>query len=271
MDHEKLKSVLVDSLLKSGELIVNSISHIQKVSYKGDINLLTEIDQQVEKLIVENVLAKFQDHSILAEESTPIQNSAYKWIIDPIDGTTNFVHSFPVCCTSIACEFNGDLIMGGVYDPFRNELFFAEKNKGAYLNDSLIQVSQNQSIDKSLMATGFPYDRKYFIDYYLRYMKAMMIRSHGVRRMGSAAIDLCYVACGRYDGFWEFKLNPWDLAVGVLLVQEAGGKVTDMSGGEFDLYGSEVVASNQLIHQEMIDILHPIYLERPEEFLTYKI
>jgi len=249
------KSVLLKALRKSGHLIKKSISGAKTVDFKNEINLVTQIDKKSESLIVSMIKKAFPDHSILAEESSPEGESPLKWIIDPLDGTTNFVHSFPVCVPSIALEKNGEVVLGGVYDPFRDELFFAEKGKGAYLNKKPISVSTVSSLKDSMLGTGFPYDRRKNADYYLEIYKRFMIKAHGIRRVGAAALDLCYLACGRYDGFWELKLSPWDVAAGSLIIEEAGGKITDFSGNPYDIYGIETAASNSSLHSEILDTL----------------
>lgn len=251
----KMKSLLKKALLTSGRIIKANINKRKKVEYKGEIDLLTVTDKRVEQTIKRLIKKEFPSHCIVGEEygnsckgpKSPI----YKWIIDPIDGTTNFYHSFPQVSTSIAVEHSGTIIMGGVYDPLRDELYFAENGKGAFCNGKKISVSSIKSLRKSLLITGFPYDRRKYVDYYLSFFKAFMMKCHGIRRGGSAALDFCFVACGRIDGFWELKLHPWDVAAGSLIVKEAGGKVTDFSGNPYDVYGEQTLASNRLIHEEM--------------------
>jgi myo-inositol-1(or 4)-monophosphatase len=196
----------------------------------------------------------------LAEEETDVQGAQgqYRWIVDPLDGTTNFVHSYPQFSVSIALEQNGRVIVGLVYDPIRNECFKAALGQGATLNTNAMRISLVDELDKSLLATGFPYDRRDFADFYLSYFKAFMTRCQGIRRGGSAALDLCYVACGRLDGFWELKLKPWDIAAGALIVTEAGGKLSDLSGKPFSIRGQETLATNGLIHDEMVHVARAI-------------
>ncbi len=224
-----------------------------QIDYKGAIDLVTTVDRLSEKRIVEVLQHKFPGHSILAEEETNLVNGQeYRWIIDPLDGTTNFAHSYPHLGVSIALERADEIILGLVYDPLRKECFRAIKNCGATLNGVSIKISAVRELDKALLATGFPYDRREHADFYLKFFKAFMTRCQGIRRNGSAALDLCYVACGRLDGFWEFKLRPWDIAAGALIVQEAGGRLTDFSGRHFSIWGQETLASNHAIHDEMV-------------------
>ena len=254
-DNGTLKNVLLLALQKAGAYIRRSIHKIHTYDYKSDINLVTEIDKHAEEVIVQILKTNFPGHAILAEESGLQGSAEYKWIIDPLDGTTNFVHTYPICCVSIACEKNDHVIMGGVHDPFRREIFFAEKGQGAYLNTNKIQVSKATKIKDALLATGFPYDRQENASNYLKYVEEFMKKTHGIRRTGSAALDLCYVACGRFDGFWETKLFPWDTAAGGLIVQEAGGRLSNFKGRPFSNYKPEILASNGHIHREMVQIL----------------
>jgi myo-inositol-1(or 4)-monophosphatase len=240
----------------AGKLIRNSWQQPKPVEYKGVIDLITPVDRESERTIVGVIRHNFPDHSILAEEETVFHgmDEEHRWIIDPLDGTTNFAHGYPQFCISIAFERNSSVILGLVYDPIRQECFKAILGEGATLNGATIRTSPVNELDKALLGTGFPYDRREFADFYLRYFKAFMTRCQGIRRGGSAALDLCYVACGRFDGFWELKLRPWDIAAGSLIVTEAGGKVSDFSGNAFSIWGEETLASNYLIHQEMTRI-----------------
>lgn len=241
----------------AGTLIRESWQQVKDIHYKSAIDLVTDTDRRAEERIVEILRRNFPDHSLLAEEENTVDlpHSSYRWIIDPLDGTTNFAHAYPQVSVSIALKREGELILGLVYDPLREECFRAAKDQGAFLNQDRIRVSNVEGLDKALLATGFPYDRRENADLYLAFFKAFMMRTHGIRRAGSAALDLCYVACGRLDGFWELKLHPWDTAAGSLIVREAGGKLTDFSGKEFTLWGEETLASNGLIHGEMLDVL----------------
>lgn len=257
MKTSKIKSTLLDALDKAGKIVRSNFGKEQRITKKGEFNLVTEIDKASEKAVVDLILKRFPDHSILAEESPAITGSEYRWIIDPIDGTTNFTHGFPIVSVSIGLEKSGRLIMGGVFDPFRKELFFAERGGGAFLNGRPIHVSKNRTLSESLLATGFPYDRKNNPDDYLAMLRVFLTQIQGIRRGGSAAIDLCYVACGRFDGYYEMKLSPWDKAAGMIIVEEAGGKLTDFSGNSLSLTGLQNLATNGLIHEEMLRALAP--------------
>ncbi len=240
----------------AGRILKENLNGIRDITYKGDINLVTEMDMRSERTIVELLRASFPDHGIVAEEETTIRNSSgFTWIIDPLDGTTNYEHGYPCFSVSIALEHDGDVISGVVYDPMRDELFSAEKGRGASLNGAAISVSGTDTLIKSLLATGFPYDRKESEKNNLDYFHRLLMASQEVRRDGSAALDLCYVAAGRFDGFWELKLKPWDVAAGNLIVREAGGLVSDLSGNSFDLHAEEILATNGRIHQQMVEVL----------------
>jgi len=232
----------------------------KEIAHKGAIDLVTSVDRESERKIVEVIRRNFPDHSLLAEEETDYQGTQnnYRWIIDPLDGTTNFAHSYPQFCVSIALEYDGEVILGLVYDPLRRECFRALKGQGASLNGSPIRVSPAAQLDHALLATGFPYDRRDNADYYLTFFKAFLTRSQGIRRAGAAALDLCYLACGRIDGFWELKLRPWDVAAGALIVAEAGGKLSDFSGNKFSIWGDQTLASNGTIHDAMVQIAGPL-------------
>ena len=240
----------------AGEIIRANWHKPKTIDYKGVIDLVTDTDRQCERTIVGILTRRFPEHSILAEEETLLERheSSYRWIVDPLDGTTNFVHGYPHFCVSIALEREGEVILGLVYDPLRRECFRAIKDHGATLNGQSIHCSTIDDLDKALLATGFPYDRREHADYYLSYFNAFLTRCQGIRRNGSAALDLCYVACGRIDGYWELKLKPWDVAAGSLIVSEARGKLSDFRGQRFDISGSETLAANALIHPQMARI-----------------
>jgi len=254
-----MKDVLIvasEAARAAGSVLRENIQGKREISYKGDINLVTEMDTRSERIIVEMLRASFPDHGIIAEEETKIQTgSGYRWIIDPLDGTTNYAHGYPCFSVSIALEHEGDAIAGVVYDPMREELFSARKGGGASLNGKPIRVSAADTLIKSLLATGFPYDRKTSDKNNLDYFHELLMASQEVRRDGSAALDLCSVAAGRFDGFWELKLKPWDVAAGSLIVLEAGGMVTDLSQNAFDINAEEVLASNGRIHRQMAEVL----------------
>ena len=218
--------------------------------------MVTEMDLLAEKVIVSEIRKRYPDHSLLAEEKTDLRgDSPYRWVIDPLDGTTNYAHGYPVFSLSIALEKAGEVILGVVYDPTRDELFVGKKGKGARLNGRKIHVSSTPKLSECLLATGFPYDIRETAADNFDHFRNFALRAHAVRRAGSAALDLCYVAAGRFDGFWEMKLGPWDLAAGSLMVREARGKVTDFLGTPLVLDGKYVLASNGKIHREMIQLL----------------
>jgi len=249
-------TVARDAAFKAGGILRENIYGIREISYKGDINLVTEMDMRSERAIVGVIQAAFPGHGIIAEEETSIRNSSgFTWVIDPLDGTTNYAHAYPCFSVSIALESDGDIILGVVYDPMRDELFTAQKGQGAALNGKTIRVSVIDTLIKGLLATGFPYDRKVSEKNNLDYFHGLLMASQEVRRDGSAALDLCYVASGRFDGFWELKLKPWDVAAGSLIVREAGGMVSDFSGTRFSIHDSEILASNGRLHEQIGEIL----------------
>lgn len=253
--YDKFKKIAIEAALSSGALIKSSVGRIGKVSYKGNDNIVTDVDKKSEKLIIRKILSNFGDHSILAEESLPHDGSSgYRWIIDPLDGTTNFAHAFPFFCVSIALEYNGEVILGVVYDPMRDELFYAQSGKGAYRNNKRIFVSKTKLLSQSFLATGFSYGNRRKAEN-IGHFEDMLMKSLAIRRPGAAALDLCYIACGRFDGFWELDLHPWDSAAGMLIVTEAKGRVTKFDGSLFSLYEKEVLATNSLIHNKMVNIL----------------
>ncbi len=250
------KQIAVSAAKEAGLILKKKLPRKRKIAYKGVVNLVTEMDLYAEKMITSFIKKHFPEHNILAEEKFNWQgDSPYRWIIDPLDGTTNYAHGFPIFCVSIALEKNKEVILGVIYDPMREELFIAEKGKGAKLNGQKIHVSAISKLSSSLLATGFPYDLRESSKNNFDHFRNFALRVHAVRRTGSAALDLCYVAAGRFDGFWEMKLGPWDFAAGSLIVKEAGGKVTDFTGQPLQLNSSHVLASNGKIHQEMISII----------------
>jgi myo-inositol-1(or 4)-monophosphatase len=247
----------VETARDAGRILLERYGRTHTVTKKGDINLVTEADLASEQLIIERIRSHFPKHAILAEESGSAVvdgSSEWKWIIDPLDGTTNFAHGYPCFAVTIACERNGEIIVGVTHDPTRNETFAAERGKGATLNNKPIRVSDTDELGNALIVTGFPYDFKKR-ENFSRHLTTFLLKSRGVRRDGSAAIDMAYVACGRFDGFWEEGLNPWDMAAGVLLIEEAGGQVTGYGGSEFDIYNPPVLATNGFIHGQMASIL----------------
>lgn len=224
---------------------------------EGMNNLVTEADHASEKAIFEVIRQDYPDHFILSEESGEIiQDSTFKWIIDPIDGTVNFANGIPICCVSIAIEEAGQIILGAVYNPFINELYFAQHGFGATLNDKMIQVSKKTDVFSSCLVTGFPYTYLDSPNGPLQVFEKLIRKGVPVRRLGSAAIDLCWVAAGRFDGFYEHKLQAWDSAAGFLIVEEAGGKVTDFSGNRYSPYQPHIIATNGKIHDELVSIVN---------------
>jgi len=226
------------------------------VEHKGLLDLVTEVDIECEKLVTELIAEKYRDHGVLAEEGTALKNSSdYLWIVDPLDGTTNFAHGFPMFCVSIALVKKGKTLIGVAYDALRDELFTAVTGGGAFLNGRRIKVSEVAQMDDALLATGFPYDIRSNSDNNLDHFNRVVVNCQAIRRAGSAVLDLCYTACGRFDGFWEKSLFAWDMAAGALIVEEAGGIVTDMSGETLNLYGKTIAAANRNIHCELLELL----------------
>jgi myo-inositol-1(or 4)-monophosphatase len=241
---------------RAGRLLRDRLGSRIDVTHKGAINIVTDVDLASEHLIREEIATHYPKHEVLAEEGGLTETeSEYRWIVDPLDGTTNYAHGFPVFCVSIALEYKRQTIVGVVYDPMRDELFSAEKGGGAALNNRPIRVSSTSDILQSLLSTGFPYDIKTANLTNLEHWANFAMRAQALRRVGSAALDLSYVACGRFDGFWELSLNPWDMAAGALIVSEAGGRVSDFEGNPFSNYKPEVIASNGIIHSTMVEIV----------------
>ena len=237
---------------EAGELLMSYFARRVPIEYKGDADLVTAADRASETLIIDRLQARFPRHDVIGEEGARRETgSEYKWYVDPLDGTTNFAHGFPVFCISMGLEHKGELIAGVVYDPTRGEMFAAEKGRGAWLNQRRLHVSKTARLPESLLATGFPSHKRHK-NPNIHFYHQITLRTHGVRRAGSAALDLASVASGRFDGFWEFNLNPWDLSAGVLLVEEAGGEVSGFQGQAFRLADRDVVASNGLIHADLL-------------------
>lgn len=250
----------IETAREAGQVLLEKFGRTLSISMKGDINLVTEADLASEKLIIERIRSHFPKHAILAEESGASNviaadaETRWRWIIDPLDGTTNYAHGYPCFCVTLAVEHQGEIVIGVTFDPTRDELFAAEKGRGATLNNRPIRVSETAELKDALLVTGFPYDFKQREDF-ARHLTEFLLRSRGLRRDGSAAIDMAYVACGRFDGFWEEGLNPWDVAAGVLLIEEAGGQVSYYDGSNFSIYTPPICASNGLIHTEMLSVL----------------
>ena len=252
----------VDIAREAGALVAQLYKQPVEIRYKRRSDLVTTADRRSEALIVERLSAKFPDHGIVAEEGGGhAAPSEYCWYVDPLDGTTNFAHGFPVFCVTLGLALKGEVVVGVVYDPIRDELYTAERSSGAYLNGERLHVSGTEQLSECLVATGFPpfaTNHDLNIQFYIRFTET----THGVRRAGSAALDLCSVAAGRFEGFWELKLNPWDKAAGSLLVTEAGGRMSDIHGQAFNVLGDEVFASNGLVHDQMLEVFSQILVQQ---------
>jgi myo-inositol-1(or 4)-monophosphatase len=251
-------NVAIEAAREAGRFLKLSVGKVRNVEQKKgeERNLVSEIDRGAEERIIGIIKRHYPSHAILAEESGGSEAPAeYRWIIDPLDGTTNFLHGVPIFSVSIAVEHRGEVIAGVVYDPCMDEMFTGEKGKGAFLNGRRLKVSGASRMIDSLLVTGFPYDIASNPDAAVERFVGFLMEAQGVRRLGSAALDLCYVAAGRFEGFWEVYLSPWDMAAGALFVREAGGMTTDMEGAPLSIYQKRVVASNGLMHKAMLDIL----------------
>jgi myo-inositol-1(or 4)-monophosphatase len=265
--HESFLPAMSAIAREAGALLMHYFHQHLKVEYKGEADLVTAADRASEVLIRERIQQQFPGHDVLGEEQgLNDQGSDYRWYVDPLDGTTNFAHGFPVFCVSMALErrtSNGEAVRvaGVVYDPTRDELFSAEQGRGAQLNGEKIHVSQIAKLKECLVATGFPSHKRHK-NPNIYFYHQITLRTHGVRRAGSAALDLCCVAAGRFDGFWEFNLNPWDTAAGVLIVEEAGGKVSRFDGSPFELNSRETIASNGLVHQALLHEFKEVFAGR---------
>jgi len=252
---------------EAGALLMQYFQKHIKIEYKGDADLVTAADRASEALIRERIQQQFPGHDVLGEEQgLNDQGSDYRWYVDPLDGTTNFAHGYPVFCVSMALErrasqSQAQRIAGVVYDPTRDELFTAEQGRGAHLNGAAIHVSSIAQLKECLVATGFPSHKRHK-NPNIHFYHQITLRTHGVRRAGSAALDLCNVACGRFDGFWEFNLNPWDTAAGALIVEEAGGKMSRFDGSPFELDSRETLASNGLLHEVLVREFKEIFAGR---------
>ena len=242
---------------EAGRYLRENLGRRVEASFKGAVDLVTPFDVGAQEIVVGRLASAFPSHGFLAEEGLARAGSSdCRWIIDPLDGTTNFAHAFPVFSVSAALECAGRRVIGFVYDPMREEMFRAEAGRGAFLNGAPIRVSGVSELGRSLLATGFPYDVRMSPVNNLDHWGRFIVRAQAIRRCGSAALDLCYVACGRFDGFWELKLKPWDVAAGALMVTEAGGRVTDFEGRPFDLVAPGLVATNGLIHPDIVEVLN---------------
>jgi myo-inositol-1(or 4)-monophosphatase len=273
-DDPRLLATAIDVVLRAGELQQQPTRGSLNVRKKGAIDLVTEVDLAVETMFRDLIRERFPDHAILAEEfgaapgagegGVAADGHRYCWIFDPLDGTTNFAHGVPLYCSSLALEIDGRVEVAAVYDPSRKELFTAERRLGAFLNGERLSVSAAGQVNESLLVTGFPYDIRTDAGEILGLFGEFIMRSRAVRRLGSAALDLCWVAAGRFEGFWEQRLHPWDIAAGALLVEEAGGRVTGMDGSRFEPRGIHILATNGRVHQEMLDVIAGYRQRQPE-------
>jgi len=252
-----LRETLLLATNEAGKIILDYFDGAFKIDHKDGINnLVTEVDKHSEKKIIEVIRAAFPGHSIISEEVGELKkDSEYEWIIDPIDGTVNFAHGIPICCVSIGLLHKGGMLMGTVFNPMMNEFFFAERGKGATLNGKPIKVSAKDNFKKAFLVTGFPYNWPESAEHPIRVFERMILEGLPVRRLGSAAIDLCWVACGRFDGFWEYNLQAWDVAAGYLIVQEAGGRVSNFDGDPCTVFEKQTLATNGLIHNQMVEVI----------------
>jgi myo-inositol-1(or 4)-monophosphatase len=250
--------VAIEAALEAGKFLKMNVGKIRHIERKDgqETNLVTEIDKKSEQLIISRIKQHFPNHDFLGEEYGSAEvKSDYRWIIDPLDGTVNYTHALPIFCVSIGLEYKGEIILGVVYDPSMDELFTAEKGKGAWLNKKRIEVSKKTKLIESLLVTGFSYNVNEHPEPSVTHFRNFLAEAQGIRRLGSAALDLCYVAAGRFEGFWEGVIRPWDMAAGVLIVSEAGGKWTDFRGFPSTVYKEEILATNGLVHEQMAAVL----------------
>jgi len=262
VDHLEFVPLMSEIAREAGALLMDYFRRRVKIEYKGDADLVTEADRASEKLILERIRAHWPSHDVIGEEGARIETGGdYRWYVDPLDGTTNFAHAYPVFCVSLGLTFQGKGKAGVLYDPTRDELFSAELGKGARLNGEPISVSKTSKLAQCLVATGFPSHKRHK-NPNIYFYHQLTLRTHGVRRAGSAALDLACVACGRFDGFWEFNLNAWDVTAGILIVEEAGGKATGFQGQELAVTDRDVVATNGLVHADLLHEFEGIFAGR---------
>lgn len=258
---EDFTAVAEKAARAAGEVILKNLGGLSMgdIGSKQTADFVTRVDRESEERIIGILRSAFPGHAIFSEESLKEEGGGYRWVIDPLDGTTNYIHGYPVFAVSIALEKNGEPVLGVILDPLREELFSAEKTGGAFLNGAPIKVSGARSMDNSLVATGFPFRRKEMLDIYLRAFKRVFMRASGIRRAGSAALDLAYLAAGRFEGFFELGLSPWDIAAGSLIVEEAGGVVTDFRGGHEYMSTGNIVAGNPAAHRELLGEIKEVF------------
>ncbi len=251
-------NIAIRAVRAAGNVIIRHIDRVYdlEINQKSKNDFVTEVDRKAESVIIDTILKAYPSHAIIAEESGTQGDNEYTWIIDPLDGTTNYLHGFPQYAVSIAVTHKGILTQGVIYDPLRQELFTASKGEGAYLDNKRIRVSKQKGLDGSLLGTGFPFRASANIDQYIETLRSIFPITAGVRRAGAATLDLAYVACGRLDGFWEFGLKPWDIAAGALLIIESGGIITNIDGSELDIYNGNIIAGNLHCHEEIIKIIN---------------
>jgi myo-inositol-1(or 4)-monophosphatase len=256
LDLERAREVAVDAARSAGEILRSRMDSIREVRHKSAVDIVTDVDVQSEQEVCAQLLAAFPTHAIVGEEGglRPGEDARFRWVVDPLDGTTNYAHGFPFYCVSIALEVEGQLALGVAYSPCLDELFVAQVGCGATVNARPIRVSSTEDLGLALLATGFPYERSEF-PRALRSFEVVSLQSQAVRRAGSAVLDLCYVACGRLDGYWEHRVKPWDVAAGALIVREAGGSVTATDGGEFSIESGQVLATNGALHPALTSAL----------------
>ena len=263
---DRFLSLAIAAAKEAGRIQKVHFGNTTLMELKGEVDPVTKVDRLCERSILRMIRDVFPDHDLLTEE-TPFEGrgSPHKWIIDPLDGTTNYLHGYPCFAVSIGLEIEGEMQIGVVYHPILDELFYGEKGKGAFLNGDRLRVSRVDVLDRSFLCTGLPYVLREDPDFYLRYFREFAIRSFAIRRPGSAVLDLCFLAAGRFDGFWELRLHAWDVAAGSLIITEAGGKVTDFRGLPFCVYSDEILASNGFVHAEMLRVIEEIHSKQRGE------
>lgn len=254
----KYFKIAKQSALSAGKILKDNFLKQKKIEYKGRIDIVTNVDREAEQEIMRIIHKHFPEHNILTEETktTIDKNIEYCWVIDPLDGTTNYAHRFPFVAVSVGLQIKGESVIGIVYNPILDELFWGIKGEGSFVGNKKICVSQTNKLSKAFLATGFPYDVAVSKENNLDHFARMTMKCMAIRRAGSAALDLCYLANGVFDGFWELKLHPWDTAAAMVIVQEAGGKITKFDGTEFNIFDKKIIASNGIIHQQMLSVLN---------------